>query len=197
MYGQSVTGNGNVSVVGNDNCGVESSVPAIAFDLGQSLCCGGSVSATSSAGATIDLPAPLDIAGRVASLTPSQTDVITADANNLTYGSATDYRTVYCDATVLSPDQELDLNGLTGYGILIVKGDLDLGGNLNWHGLIIVSGNVSMHGGGSDAKNVLGAVMAQTTSELQGKVTVNYDSCEIAKASKANTTFTVNRWLSR
>jgi hypothetical protein len=43
---------------------------------------------------------------------------------------------------------------VTGYGILIVKGDLQLAGNINWHGIIIATGIVTSSGGGSDAKNI-------------------------------------------
>jgi hypothetical protein len=45
-------------------------------------------------------------------------------------------------------DHELRLNNVTGYGILIVKGDLQLAGNINWHGIIIATGIVTSSGGG-------------------------------------------------
>jgi hypothetical protein len=55
------------------------------------------------------------------------------------YGSSTNYVTVYSDATQQA-DGELRLNNVTGYGILVVKGNLQLAGNIDWHGIIIATG---------------------------------------------------------
>jgi hypothetical protein len=60
--------------------------------------------------------------------------------------------TVYSDAT--QGDGQLRVNNVTGYGILIVKGNLQLAGNINWHGIIIVTGVVTASGGGSNAENI-------------------------------------------
>jgi len=50
-------------------------------------------------------------------------------------------------------------NGCTGYGILVVTGDLVLGGGFNWHGLVYVMGNVTQSGGGGNP-NIDGSIMA-------------------------------------
>lgn len=66
---------------------------------------------------------------------------LTVDVSGATYGSASNYMTVYADAIGTQADHELRLNNVTGYGTLIVKGDLQLAGNINWHGIIIVTGS--------------------------------------------------------
>src|SRR4051812_33619373 len=48
----------------------------------------------------------------------------------------------------------------SGSGILIVDGDLDINGGLQWYGLILVKGVIKFTGGGADKTNILGAVLA-------------------------------------
>jgi len=52
---------------------------------------------------------------------------------------------------------------LTGYGILIVDGNLDVHGGINWTGLIIVSGTISFAGGANDSINITGSIMSGET----------------------------------
>ncbi|MDL1984108.1 MAG: pilus assembly PilX N-terminal domain-containing protein [Deltaproteobacteria bacterium] len=181
LYGKSVGGNGTVSIVGDDNCDPTNSLPAVAYYDEETLSEGGNVTLTSSAGATTELSNPIDVAQHVNNLTLEATVILTADQTGYSVGSSSDYKIVYCDATVLSPDSQLDLMNLTGYGTLVVKGDLYFGGNLNWKGLIIASGNVDFFGG-AGGQNVTGAVLANSMSSLQGTVNITYDSCEITNA---------------
>ena len=181
LYGKSVGGNGTVSIVGDDNCDPTNSLPAVAYYDEETLSEGGNVTLTSSAGDTTELSNPIDVAQHVDNLTSEATVILTADQQGYSVGSSSDYKIVYCDATVLSPDSQLDLTNLTGYGTLVVKGDLYFGGNLNWKGLIIASGNVDFFGG-AGGQNVTGAVLANSMSSLQGTVNITYDSCEITNA---------------
>jgi hypothetical protein len=48
--------------------------------------------------------------------------------------------------------------GSSGCGILLVEGDLDLHGSFSWYGPVIVTGSVTLTGGGN--KNITGAVLA-------------------------------------
>ena len=48
--------------------------------------------------------------------------------------------------------------GVTGCGILLVDGDLDMHGGFSWHGMVIVTGSVIFLGGGD--KNITGALIA-------------------------------------
>lgn len=181
IYGDTIGGGGTVEVDGRDNCGAMPDLPALAYVTTQTLCGGGSVECYPVGNETVQVSA-LNLTDRVNALKAQAQVTVTADKTNYTVGTPTDYKIVYCDATALSPDQEIDFQNLTGYGILVVKGDLYFSGNLAWHGLIIASGNTSFYGGGADAKNVYGAVFSQTTATLQGKVNIQYDSCEIDKA---------------
>jgi len=74
----------------------------------------------------------------------------------------------------------LTLTGtVTGCGILLVDGDLHLGGSFNWYGTVIVSGALRAVGGGSVGKNVMGAVLTGDTTEgdyVGGSVDIAYCS---------------------
>src|SRR5918994_5365870 len=87
----------------------------------------------------------------------SGTRILTADTGSATFGSSSNYVTVYSDATQQG-DGELRLNNVTGHGILAVKGDLQLSGNINWNGLILVTGIIRSSGGGSNSKNIMGQI---------------------------------------
>jgi len=128
----------------------------------------------------IDLESYVDTLKGAASVT------LTSDVSNGTYGSATNFVTVYADAAGTQADGELKLTNATGYGILLVKGDLELAGNLDWNGLIIVTGKIKTTGGGSDAKNIMGQVYSGKSdlgdSTISGSVTISYHSCNIKNA---------------
>jgi hypothetical protein len=76
---------------------------------------------------------------------------------------------------VLTDDSKV--TNLTGYGILFVDGDFEAAGNLDWHGLIIVNGNLTLSGGGS--KIIYGAVIVRGEAlAISGSVDIIYD-CEL------------------
>ena len=111
---------------------------------------------------------------------------LTDDQSGGTYGSSSNYVTVYADAEATQADHELRLNNITGYGILIVKGNLQLAGNLNWHGIVIVTGILTSTGGGSDNKNIQGQVYSGSSAlgdtAVSGNIDVAYNSCEVKKS---------------
>lgn len=66
------------------------------------------------------------------------------------------------------------ITNLTGYGILVIDGDYDCAGNLDWHGLIIVGGDMVLSGGGS--KIIYGAVVGMGDAvAINGSVDIQYD----------------------
>lgn len=75
--------------------------------------------------------------------------------------------------------------GSVGDGILIVDGDLDIHGGLQFYGLILVRGVVKFTGGGSDATNIYGAVLAGQESyvdnTLGGSANINFSSCALTQ----------------
>jgi Tfp pilus assembly protein PilX len=128
----------------------------------------------------------IDLQSYVDTLKGGASVTLTSDDSNGTYGSATNFVTVYADAAGTQVDGELKLTNAVGYGILLVKGDLELAGNLNWQGLIIVTGKLKTTGGGSNSKNVLGQIYSGKSdvgdSTISGSVTVSYHSCNVKNA---------------
>jgi Tfp pilus assembly protein PilX len=124
----------------------------------------------------------IDIASYVEARKAFATTTLTADQSGTTYGSSSNYVTVYADATQQA-DGELRLNNVTGYGILAVKGNLQLAGNINWTGIILVTGTITGSGGGSNSKNIQGQVLTGSSAlgdtSISGSVTIGYDSCKI------------------
>ena len=139
---------------------------------------------------SIDLPAYAE------ALKGSATTTLTSDESGSTYGSSSNYATVYSDATAQA-DGELRLNNVTGYGILVVKGNLQLAGNINWTGIILVTGVITSSGGGSNSKNIIGQVYAGSSalgdSTVSGSVTIGYDSCKV-KQALASQAMKISSW---
>jgi hypothetical protein len=74
----------------------------------------------------------------------------------------------------------------SGSGILIVDGDLEINGGLNWYGLILVRGQVSFTGGAGQNVNLYGSILAgqdvNATDQAQtdtfgASINFNYDVC--------------------
>ena len=139
---------------------------------------------------SIDLPTYAE------ALKGSATTTLTSDQSGATYGSSSNYVTVYADATTQA-DGELRLNNVTGHGILVVKGNLQLAGNLNWTGIILVTGVITSSGGGANSKNIMGQVYAGSSalgdSTISGSVTIGYDSCKV-KQALAGQAMKVSSW---
>ena len=91
--------------------------------------------------------------------------------------------------TYIPGDAQLN-SGSTGAGILIVDGDLDIHGGLQFYGLILVRGVVKFTGGGSDATNVFGAILAGKESlvdnVLGGSAVIDFDACALSKTKISN-----------
>ncbi len=90
----------------------------------------------------------------------------------------------------------------TGYGILVVTGTLNFGGNTGWNGVVLVvgQGSITNAGGGNNSYN--GAILVAKTRDVNGNLlgslgspSVNwsggggngilYDTCWISKAANA------------
>jgi hypothetical protein len=127
----------------------------------------------------------IDINTLVSELKNAATNVLTANQTNATFGADSDYRIVYADATTLTGG-ELRLNNVTGYGILVVKGNLQLAGNLSWNGPIIVTGVVTSSGGGSDPKSIQGQIISGSSAlgdtTVSGSISIGYNSCNVLNA---------------
>lgn len=87
------------------------------------------------------------------------------------------------DPAIVYSVGDTNIGGITGYGILLVEGNLTVHGGLDWTGLIIVSKTVTFLGGGSDHVNIHGGIMSgedcnigTETSTFGGSMTVTYQS---------------------
>jgi Tfp pilus assembly protein PilX len=181
-----VTGNGSsLTISGNDECGVEFALapvytksPAVT-DLNGSPTLTGSPSTPQTG--TLDL----GIQAMIDSLKSSAAYTLTEDTQNENYGTSTSYKTVYSNTNNPPNVNGLKLNNVTGYGLLLVDGDLVLGGGFTWYGPILVTGSVTLNGGGSDI-NIHGQILSGTSTltdvTVNGGNVINYNSCEIKKA---------------
>jgi Tfp pilus assembly protein PilX len=141
-------------------------------------------------------PLDIDLQEYIDAFMPATVTLTTDPPSGGTYGSPSNYVTVYADAQATQADHELRLNNVTGYGILLVKGDLQTAGNFNWNGLIIVTGNVSSTGGAGSVKNIQGQILMGGSSlgdtTISGSVAIGYDSCKVRQALSAKPLKIVN-----
>jgi hypothetical protein len=81
----------------------------------------------------------------------------------------------------------LKLQGGRGQGILLVDGDLELAGGVEFFGIVLVKGRLKTTGNGN---KINGAVMARNVdlddNFIGGTPTVNYSTCAINRALQAS-----------
>ena len=189
IYGKDVTKiNGSSgNIYGQDNCGMAPDLPPV-YVYNSTPPPSGPTNIIETAPATYNGATPylqegtddIDISGYVANMKDSATEIITSDQNSGAYGSSTNYVTCYCNANAFSPPG-LDMRNLTGYGILLVDGDLTLSGGFAWYGLVLCSGTLTLNGGGAGV-NIYGAALGNQTIDINGGLDLRYDSCQIASA---------------
>jgi hypothetical protein len=172
----SVDGNGiSGSILGESRSGSEcGNVADIMYDVG-----GGTIEYAGDLGATARIeqstgmyPLPLlkDTIIKKATLT-------LPGSNNIDESSII---TTAENPGIIYLDANSKATNLTGYGILFVDGDLDLAGNLNWTGIILVSGNMVFSGGGT--KTIYGAIVGMGEAiAINGSVDIQYD-CDVLSA---------------
>lgn len=193
-----VTGNGSsLTINGNDSCSQATALSPIYTKDPATTNLNGTPTMSGSPSTPQHGTLDIDVQGLIDSLRPSTTTTLTEDENGTTYGSTSNYVTVYSDTSSPPNNQGLKLQNVTGYGILLVKGDLTLGGGFNWNGLIYVTGSVTMNGGGGAGINVYGQIYSGTSSvtdvTINGGNTLGYDSCKVKKAL-ASQAFKVVSW---
>ena len=175
-----VTVNGSsVDVSGDDACGVANPVDTI-YTL--------SPASTSSNGSPTYSTPPttgtnnLDIEGYIEAFRDGAEVLTDKLGNNISdWGSSTNFKRFFSNSFAFTPQRtSLDENG---FGILMVEGDLQLNGGFSWDGVILVTGVVTLNGGGGpNTINISGALYANQTIDLNGNINANYDSCAINNA---------------
>jgi Tfp pilus assembly protein PilX len=193
-----VTGNGtSLTISGNDACGAATALAPIYTEdpattsLNGNPTLQGSPSTPQHGTLDIDIPAYIDALKAGAT-------TMTEDQNNATFGSASSYQTVYSwpDDPAHFNNQGLKLQNVTGYGILLVKGDLELGGGFQWNGIILVTGSVTLNGAGGNPINIYGQIFSGTSTltdvTVNGSNTIGYDSCKVKQAMAGSPLKVVN-----
>ncbi len=183
-----VTGNGSsLTISGNDACNGGTNLGS-AYAKGHWNPSGSPTLSGNPAQPVEEGTLDLDIAGMISQLKGSANYTLTDDINNATYGSETSYKTVYSNTSSPPNVNGLTLNGVTGWGILIVEGNLTLGGGFTWNGIILATGSVTLNGGGGpNAINIQGQLLSGTSTitdvTLNGSNTITYNSCYVKKAT--------------
>lgn len=80
-----------------------------------------------------------------------------------------------------------------GRGIIIVQGDLSLGGNFNWEGLIYVLGTLTLNGGGGGV-NIVGGAMANTTVNVNGGLNLDYSLAVLQDVGRQSSSSAMLIW---
>lgn len=191
-----VTGNGSsLTVNGNDACGAGTALAPIYTKDPATTNLNGSPTLSGSPSTPQHGALDLDIPGYIDSLKANATTTLTDDQNGGTYGSASNYVTVYSDTDNPPNNQGLKLQNVTGYGTLLVKGDLTLGGGFQWNGIILATGSVTLNGGGGGI-NIQGLVFTGTSTltdvTINGGNVIGYDSCKVKKSFAASPLKVVN-----
>jgi hypothetical protein len=177
-----VNGGGSGPVIdGTDNCGVAAPKPPVYTKDPATTTINGSVTMKGTPVVPTTGTDDVDIAGYVSSLREGATTILTSDQNGTNLGSLSNFVTVYSDTSSPFNVGGLKMQNVTGYGILLVKGDLILGGGFQWNGLILVTGTLTFNGGGSGV-NIQGAILAHETVDSNGGLDIRYDSCMVDSA---------------
>lgn len=84
-----------------------------------------------------------------------------------------------------------------GAGIWVINGDVELAGNFNFTGIIIVTGRLYLRGGGN--RTFLGAVIGGQNATLDsldvnGNISIKYSSAAVQSATNAFATYSMQSW---
>jgi hypothetical protein len=151
---------------------------------------GGTTFAQLKALATLTLTT--DISGLAPAIIGNPAVCNTAVTNN--WGAPTDKTNAcYNYFPIIYHYGNLSISGTgAGQGILLVEGDLNVQGRIDFYGPVIATGGVNIRGTGSDDVKFYGGVVAQDVtlddSKLTGNAMINYSSCAIKRAVQGSAT---------
>ncbi len=162
-----------ITIQGLDTCGlVPTGLPPIS--LAPSAVLVGLAGLTGNPAAPQDSPIILDLDKQIEDLKKGATLLLT-DIGSVTLGSAATPTFQYAEPT----SGTLNISSVIGYGILLVKGNVQIAAPFQWQGLILVSGQITFTGGlGSSTLN--GALYADQVQVLHDDVRITLDTCSIA-----------------
>jgi len=198
-----VTIQGSASISGNDSCGSNNLIGIVTSQDVSTVHLNGNPTITGAGGTTpnishtgtaLNLPAlvtslkgsadkqyTVDSANQTASSSPGPHDgwgTLTPGATSSTPSSCSDHHIVYYKATGTGIHFS---GGVSGCGILLVEGNLNLTGGFSWYGMIISTGSIRFSGSGGD-NNITGAVLAggeSDTDTIGGNAHIVYCSTAV------------------
>ncbi len=162
-----------VTIQGMDACGLlPSGLPPISLAPSASLV--GTAGLTGNPATPQLSPMALNLDQQIKNLKHSATPVL-SDLMSVTLGSPTSPAVQYAEPA----SGNLVVSQVTGFGILLVKGNVQIAAPFQWEGLVVVSGQVTFAGGlGSSTLN--GALYADRVQVLHDDVSITLDTCPIA-----------------
>jgi hypothetical protein len=107
--------------------------------------------------------------------------------DNLVLGSPENYGLYYSPAN-------FNVNNLSGYGMLLIEGNADIGGNIGWHGLILIKGDARLLEGLS--QEVYGAFLVGGSMEIDGNPEIYYDCREMNNIKNKFSKYSRRIWTS-
>ena len=168
-----VLSGGMIGIQGIDTCGLLP-VGRPPISLAPSATLVGTASFTGNPSTPQISPGSLDLDQQIKDLKKGSTKV-TGDLIGVNLGTATSPALHFAEP----PGGTLIVSQVTGYGILLVKGNVQIAAPFQWEGLIVVSGQTTFTGGlGSSILN--GVLYADEVQVLNNDVSITLDTCPIA-----------------
>ncbi len=161
-----------ITIQGMDVCGlVPAGLPPIS--LAPSAVLAGTAGLSGNPANPLGSPIALDLNEQIEDLKKGVTPVLN-DLANVTLGAAATPSVHYAEPM----SGTLNISQVIGYGILLVKGNVQIVSPFQWQGLIIVSGQVTFAGGlGPSTLN--GSLYADRVQVLHDDVSITLDTCPI------------------
>ena len=116
------------------------------------------------------------------------TVVVKDVSNNLVLGSEEEPTGIYYYQA-----DEFKVNNITGWGILLIDGDMKLGGNIEWNGIIMVTGNSSTFDGGG-TQEIHGAFVGKGDVTINGTPSFLWDCAVIEAIKDKNSRYRMTSW---
>ena len=166
------------TINGDDACGVGAGLPPIRY--------GGSLTNTASIQFEGN-PASPQISQRSLNLETALNDlraragVLHTDQNHQQLGTADVPMVFLAEREAFVQPGGIQIRQTNGHGILLVNGNARLEGEVQWRGMILVTGALILRGQGNGIL-IQGGVWAGHVDYQSGLFTINYDSCQIQTA---------------
>jgi hypothetical protein len=185
----------NLTLNGNDYCGGPKNVPGIA--AGSTIITSG-LNNILPAGSAVQnlLPFPQTAASIIQGLVPQAVPILYADPAHVTLapggGSLVGTNVVLGQLpgqpAVVYADRSLAISGSasTGYGILLVNGNLSITGGFNYQGVIVSNGTVTLTLNSTGSIRILGSLISSgnlsinSSASPRTSLSLTYDSCVVA-----------------